>query len=513
MVLLPLRTQFCNFRFLGARVQRLIGFDRFQRLFNTATQHNVGATACHIRRNGDHLGTTRLRHDVGFPRVLLGVENLVWQLFFLQQRSDDFRVFDGRSPHQHRLSALMALANILDGRFVLLARGLVHAVQLVFTAADAVGWYHHRFQTVDFLEFVGLGIRRTRHTSELAVQAEIILEGNRCESLVLSLNVHAFLSFHGLVQAIAPAATGHQTAGELVHDHDLALLHHIVLVTVVEMVGTQGCVQMVHQRDIGGVVQRRSFWNQPHLGKYALCTFMTLLGQEYLVALFVQGEVTRLGHALAGDGISFSLLAHQTGDGLVNGQVHGGVVFGLTTDDQRRARFIDQNRVHLVHDGKIQTTLYAVSHFIDHVVAQVVKTVFVIGAVGNVGTVGCLLFLAGCLGHIDAYRQSQEVVEAPHPLRIAICQVIIDGNHMHTLTSKGIQVHRQGSSKRLTFAGTHFGDLAVMQRHAAQKLHIEVAHLHHALGALAHHGKSFWQHIVNGLAFSQAFFELLRLGP
>jgi hypothetical protein len=42
-------------------------------------------------------------------------------------------------------------------------------------------------------------------------------------SVWFSAWMHAFLGFHGLVQAFAPAAARHQATGELVHDHDLAV--------------------------------------------------------------------------------------------------------------------------------------------------------------------------------------------------------------------------------------------------------------------------------------------------
>jgi hypothetical protein len=56
----------------------------------------------------------------------------------------------------------------------------------------------------------------------------------------------------------------------------------------------------------------------------------------------------------------------------------------------------------------------------------------------------------------------------------------------------------------LPFAGAHLGDLAVVQRHAAQQLDVEVAHLHHALGAFAHHRECFRQDVVEGLAAGDA---------
>jgi hypothetical protein len=81
---------------------------------------------------------------------------------------------------------------------------------------------------------------------------------------------------------------------------------------------------------------------------------------------------------------------------------------------------------------------------------------------------------------------------------------------VHALARQRIEVHRQRGRQRLALAGAHFGDLAVVQRHAADQLHVEVAHLHDALGGLAHHGEGFGQQRVQRLARPPAL-ELLRL--
>ena len=280
---------------------------------DVAAQHDVGAAAGHVGGDGDHLRPAGLRHDVGFARMLLGVEHLVRQLLLVQQLVDDFGVLDRGGADQHRLAALVAVADVLDGRFVLFARGLVDAVQLVLALARAVGRNHDGFQAVDFLELVGLGIGRAGHAGQLAVQAEIVLEGDRGQRLVLGLDLHAFLGFHGLVQAFAPAPARHQAAGELVDDHDFAVLHHVVLVAVVQVVGAQRRVQVVHQRDVGRVVQRRAFGDQAQLEQDALGVLVALLGQEHLVGLLVDREVAGLGDALAGARVGFAFLLVSSG--------------------------------------------------------------------------------------------------------------------------------------------------------------------------------------------------------
>ena len=83
---------------------------------------------------------------------------------------------------------------------------------------------------------------------------------------------------------------------------------------------------------------------------------------------------------------------------------------------------------------------------------------------------------------------------------------------MYTVARQGVQVHRQGGGQRFTFTSTHFSDFAVVQRHAADQLHIKVAHFHAALGAFAHYSKSLGQDGVQGLALGNAVFEFLRFG-
>ncbi len=228
---------------------------------------------------------------------------------------------------------------------------------------------------------------------------------------------------------------------------------------------------------------------------------------------FVHREVAGLGHALARARVGLALLAHQQRHHLVHGQVGGGVVLGLAADDQRGARFVDEDGVHLVHDGVVELALHAVLRLVDHVVAQVVKTVLVVGAVGDVAGIGGLLLLARHLRQVDAHRQAQEVVQPPHPLGIAVGQVVVHRDHVHPVPRQGIEVHGQRGGQRLAFARAHFGDLAVVQRHAADELHVEVAHLHDALGALAYHGKGLRQQVIQRAALLHALAELLRFGP
>ena len=91
-------------------------------------------------------------------------------------------------------------------------------------------------EVVDFPELVGLGHGGAGHAGELLVELEVVLERDGGERLVFFLDADAFLGLDGLVQAVGPLAAGHQAAGELVDDDDLAVHHHVVAVAAVEVV-------------------------------------------------------------------------------------------------------------------------------------------------------------------------------------------------------------------------------------------------------------------------------------
>ena len=146
-------------------------------------------------------------------------------------------------------------------------------------------------------------------------------------------------------------------------------------------------------------------------------------------------------------------------------------VAGLAGYDQRGSRFVDQDRVDLVDDGVVQFALY-------------------IGLVGF--TLGRVVHRA----EHDTNRKAEEIVDVTHPFRIALRQVIVDGDDMDTLATDRIQIGRQRRYQGLTFTGAHFRDLVVMQYHAADELHVIVAHAERPDGGLAADGKSLVEQLL-----------------
>ena len=73
--------------------------------------------------------------------------------------------------------------------------------------------------------------------ASLLVEAEVVLEGDRGQRLVLRLDLDVLLGFQRLVQAFRVAPARHHAAGELVDDDDLAAFDDVVAVALEQLVG------------------------------------------------------------------------------------------------------------------------------------------------------------------------------------------------------------------------------------------------------------------------------------
>ena len=173
------------------------------------------------------------------------------------------------------------------------------------------------------------------------------------------------------------------------------------------------------------------------------------------------------------------LLPHQVLDARLELGVQTLILLHLrrTTDDQRRAGFINKDRVHLIHNGKVMAALHLFLGALSHaVVAQIIEAHFRVGAVGDVAVVHFPPG-TGWLVMLDAtHGQSQESVKRSHPFGVTSGQVIVHRHHMHAAAGQGIQVNRQGGYEGFTFTSRHLGNVSFMQGVTADELYIEVNH-------------------------------------
>ncbi|KAF1057264.1 MAG: hypothetical protein GAK45_02501 [Pseudomonas citronellolis] len=475
--------------------------------FPVTAQQDVGTTTGHVGGDGQGARRTGLGDDLGFLLVVLGVQDLVVDAFLLQKVGHVLGGLDGRGTHQDRTALGHAFLDVGDDRRVLLVGGEVDQVVEVLPCQRLVRRNDHHVEVVDLGELERFGVGRTGHAGQLGVETEVVLEGGRSQGLALCLDVQVFLRLDGLVQAFGQAAARHGTAGVFIDQQDLAVLDDVLDVAVEQLVRTQARVDMGEQAQVVGRVEALAFGQQAGLGEHLLDELVTGLVELDLAALLVDGEVTLLSH-LAFD--FFDVLL-QARDQAVDLDVQLGAVFGLTGDDQRGTRFVDEDGVDFVDHGEVQLTLELLVLAERHVVAQVVETEFVVGAVGDVGSIGGALFFRRLEGRDDAHLEAEEFIQRTHPVGVTASQVVVDRDHMHALAGQRIQVDRQGTDQGLAFTGTHFCDHALVQGHATDQLDIEVAHAHDTLAGLTGHGEGFGQQLVEGFAFGQALFELCGL--
>ena len=247
-------------------------------------------------------GHARLGDDVGLLLVVAGVEDgedplldavlaeeggerrRIGEVALLpaalaQELGEELRLLDRRGADEHRLAALLAVLDEREDRLVLLVRRPVDLVIVVDADHRLVGRHLDDVEPVDVAELLGLGRRRAGHAGELLVHAEVVLEGDRGERLVLGLDLDVLLGLERLVQALRVAPSRHHAAGELVDDDDLVVPDDVVLVALEQPVGAERLLDVMDDGDVLDVVERVAL-EQAGLGQDALELLVAGLGER-----------------------------------------------------------------------------------------------------------------------------------------------------------------------------------------------------------------------------------------
>ena len=478
---------------------------------DTLTEHDVGATTGHVGRDGDASVLTGVGDDVGFLLVQLGVEDGVLHTDLVEHAAQPLALLDARRADEDGLSLLVPVGDLLDHRSVFGVLPFVDQVGLIETHHRPVRRDRDHLELVDLVEFLGLSERGAGHARELVVEAEEVLERDRREGDGLLLDRNALLGFDRLVETVRPATPRHGPPGELVDDDHLAVAHDVVTIAQPQRVRAERLVDLVRLR---GVLHLIDVGDPRPL----LDLVDALLGERRRLGLLVDRVV---------------VFGHEPRDQARVGVELVGRLARLTADDQRRARLVDEDRVHLVDDRVAQPALHAPVELLGHVVAEVVEAQLVVGRVRDVRRVR----LAPCartemlqtrirmrvvdelrvvdegqvLPSDDTDRHPEEVIQRCVPAGVASSQVVVDRHQVRPASFEGIQVQRQGRDQRLAFAGLHLGDPSLVEHDAADQLHVEVAHAEGALRCLADHRERLGQEVVERLAAPSV--ALVLLGP
>ena len=150
--------------------------------------------------------------------------------------------------------AAVFLHDAVDDGLELFFFRAINNVAILRADQRTVGGNDHHVQAVNLPEFFRFGFRRAGHARELLMHAEIILEGDGGERLILALDLHAFFGLDRLMQPVGPPAPGHLAAGEFIHDDDLAVVHDVINVALIEGMRAEGLIDVVDGLHVRGVV-------------------------------------------------------------------------------------------------------------------------------------------------------------------------------------------------------------------------------------------------------------------
>ena len=233
------------------------------------------------------------------------------------------------------------------------------------------------------------------------------------------------------MQTVGPAATLHGTTGVFVNDDHFAIFNDVIHVAGKQRVRAQRGGYVMHQHDVARRVQGLAFIHNAFFHQQFFDQHQTAFRQVDLTRFLINGEVAFTLESIR----VFFLLANQVRDDLVYFLVHFRAVFSRAGNDQRRTRFIDQDRVDLIHQRIVQFTLYALFRAERHVIAQVVKAVFVVGAVSDVGGVSFTFCWGRHARQVNTDAHPEEFKQRAVVFSITLRQIVVHCDDVYALTA------------------------------------------------------------------------------
>src|SRR5215813_6759324 len=179
-------------------------------------------------------------------------------------------------------------------------------------------------------------MRCTGHPCEAEVASEKSLVTDPRQWFMYAGQSTAFFGLHELVQAMLPRAVAHNPAGEFVNDLYFALLHQVMRIAMHEVQCRQSLSNKRLTSAAAGPEPSISLGEprQP---------LLTVLGQSYRAFIVFTHKVTA-GRKLCSEF-----------EGALIGLLFGHIVVAAS-NDQRRARLVDEDAICFVHNGIVETT-------------------------------------------------------------------------------------------------------------------------------------------------------------
>ncbi len=181
----------------------------------------------------------------------------------------------------------------------------------------------------------------------------------------------------------------------------------------------------------------------------------------------------------------------------------------LSRYNKRSPRLVYKDRIDLVHDGEMKTSLNKLFFIYDHVVPQIIKSKLVIGYICYIAVVRLAPFIIVHAVKHDSDCKPQEFVYLSHPLGVTLGKIIVYRNDMHALALKRVEICRQKACLRLTFSGPHLRDTPLMQNDTAHKLYSVMFRMKNTPRRLPDDRVCLHKQIVKSFTRRQPVFELM----
>lgn len=236
-------------------------------------------------------------------------------------------------------------------------------------------------ELIDLLELLAFRQCRTGHTADLVVLLEEILVGDGRQCLGFPLDPDSFLRFDRLMQPFGESPSRHRTTGMLVDDEHFVILDDIFLVFLVDSLCTERVLDMMDLFisevliEILYIEDLFQFCDSSS----AECSGLGLLVDVIIAILFLVHSGFLVGEQLLEQSFGDLLLLgarRQSSRYLSIIDVFLGSFRIRFGDDQRRPRLIDQDTIHLIHDGIVQRPPdeRSVLHGFDEIVPQIIES-------------------------------------------------------------------------------------------------------------------------------------------
>ena len=401
----------------------------------------------------------------------------------------------------------MAFLYLLDSRLELAVLGLVDHIGVVDTDNGFVCGYLDNVELVDLSELIFLGHGSTCHTGQLVIKTEEVLERDGCERLGLVRYLYAFLCLYRLMKSVVVASALHETTREFIDYDDLALVYNIVDILFHNAVCFERLIYVMQKGGVLGIIEiykvecLLSLLNASSGDSCGLCLFVYDV-VAVLCDLFLIGLGIHLGYYKGLQSLRKAVRKSIELCGLVAPAGY----------DKRSSRFIYEYGVHLIDNGEVEFSLHLFALVYDHVVTEIVKSEFIVCAVGYVAVVCFTALIVVEVVENTADSESEITEYLTHFLRLCLCKIVIDCYDMDAVTVKCVYIGCTAGNESFSFTCSHLCDTSLMKHRCTDYLHGIGLFAQNSPCRFSYRGKCLGEYIIKGFSLFKSSLELRGLG-